>query len=568
MKKNSLLFLLAFLLSINLKLNAQVIFWAETFNNNCTAGCDATSYNGPNGTWTQSIFGGEGSDPNLWYISCAENGHTNGICGTGCQPPGPTATEATLHIGSNPNSLGDIGAAYDAGGLCGILTCPATNRRIESPVINCTGYNSITLSFDYIERGAGNDDDASLYYYNGTSWSLLVNTPKTNNSGCFGQGRWTAYSIPLPASADNNPNVKIGLLWVNNDDGVGTDPSFAIDNITLSVNVAQPPDAEFSTANTSFCDSTCIDFTDASTNSPTAWKWIFEGGIPDTVYTQTATGICYNIPGTYDVTLIATNGAGSDTIIKADYITVNACHLPVVAFTASDTNLCEKSCIDFFDQSINSPTQWNWYFPGGLPDTSTAQNPAGICYNTYGTYSVTLVATNIQGSDSVTYTSYITINQNPPQPVITINAGVLVSTPAVGYQWYFNNVLMPGETNQVLFNPLPGDYYVIITDSNGCNSASNLVTVTGYAEVLNNEWLSFYPSPVNDLMFINFHQAINNDVLITIYNSAGLSIKQFDIKHSTLSTSIQLKTDDLTAGIYFVDISFGKERFISKFVKH
>jgi PKD repeat protein len=35
-------------------------------------------------------------------------------------------------------------------------------------------------------------------------------------------------------SADNNPNVKIGFNWTNNDDGIGTDPSFAVDNITLT----------------------------------------------------------------------------------------------------------------------------------------------------------------------------------------------------------------------------------------------------------------------------------------------------------------------------------------------
>jgi len=38
----------------------------------------------------------------------------------------------------------------------------------------------------------------------------------------------------LPASANNNPNVKIGFRWINNDDGDATDPSFAVDDIVLS----------------------------------------------------------------------------------------------------------------------------------------------------------------------------------------------------------------------------------------------------------------------------------------------------------------------------------------------
>ncbi|MFT5184013.1 MAG: hypothetical protein ACI84C_001141 [Flavobacteriales bacterium] len=44
---------------------------------------------------------------------------------------------------------------------------------------------------------------------------------------------WTEYSIALPASANENANIKLGFRWVNNDDGVGTDPSFAVDDITV-----------------------------------------------------------------------------------------------------------------------------------------------------------------------------------------------------------------------------------------------------------------------------------------------------------------------------------------------
>jgi hypothetical protein len=57
--------------------------------------------------------------------------------------------------------------------------------------------------------------------------------PKTATCG-GGQGLWTAFSMTLPASADNNPNVRIGFRWVNNADGTGTDPSFAVDDIALA----------------------------------------------------------------------------------------------------------------------------------------------------------------------------------------------------------------------------------------------------------------------------------------------------------------------------------------------
>ncbi|MGL4596667.1 MAG: T9SS type A sorting domain-containing protein [Bacteroidia bacterium] len=207
--------------------------WTENFNNGCSASCLGTSYVGGNGAWTQTILGAEGADPNLWYVSCAENGHTNGVCGTGCVAASATATLATMHVGSNPNSLGDLGAAYDAGGLCGIFTCPQTNRRIESPSINLTGYTNVVVSFNYIENGATTIDNATLWYFDGATWSQLDDMPKSTL--CSGQGTWASRTIALPSSANNNPNIKVGFLWVNNDDGAGTDPSFAVDDVTIGI---------------------------------------------------------------------------------------------------------------------------------------------------------------------------------------------------------------------------------------------------------------------------------------------------------------------------------------------
>ncbi|WP_163411581.1 T9SS type A sorting domain-containing protein [Flavobacterium ajazii] len=124
------------------------------------------------------------------------------------------------------------GATYDAGGLCGLLFCPQTDKRAESPSFSTIGFNSIAVSFNYIENGDGLNDNATFWYYDGTSWAQIEDMPKTSVCG-GGQGMWVTRTISLPASANNNPNIKIAFRWVNNDDGVGTDPSFAVDNIVV-----------------------------------------------------------------------------------------------------------------------------------------------------------------------------------------------------------------------------------------------------------------------------------------------------------------------------------------------
>lgn len=207
------------------------VFWTEPFSNGCNSGCDASFYVGLNGAWTVANTGSNGATANKWYVSGAECGNAAGICGSACG-----STDPSLHLGSVAGSTGsmfcpggDCGAAYDASTANEI-----TNKRAESPLINCTGKSTITLTFNYIEKGQNTLDDASVWYFNGTVWALLSNPLKSVNTGCSGQGKWTAYSIGLPLSANNNANVKLGFNWTNNGDGVGSDPSFAVDDINLS----------------------------------------------------------------------------------------------------------------------------------------------------------------------------------------------------------------------------------------------------------------------------------------------------------------------------------------------
>lgn len=214
--------------------NAQV-FWTEGFDGlPCVAGsgCDPSIVN-----WNVASLGGEGANANKWYISDQEGGVTPPGCGIGGN------NNQTLHVGNISTSAaaflfcpnGDCGAAYDDSGA-GELT----NKRAESPVIDCSGQSNITVDFNYIENGEGNGDNATFLYFDGTSWTTLDNIAKSTG-GCAPQGQWTsATTISLPASADNNPNVQIGFLWINNGNGAASDPSFAVDDIVLTSNPTLP----------------------------------------------------------------------------------------------------------------------------------------------------------------------------------------------------------------------------------------------------------------------------------------------------------------------------------------
>ncbi|MDI1307692.1 MAG: T9SS type A sorting domain-containing protein [bacterium] len=178
--------------------------------------------------WTLNVLTGKNDAiPNAWEVNDSEGGVTPSGCGISYNG------NSTLHVTCTSYLCGSFitGAVYNAQ--------QNTSRRAESPVFSTVGLTNISLKFNFISNGDGLNDNASLLYYDGNGWQTLVSSLKSNVCAS-GAGQWTEYIAKLPISAENNPNVKIGFNWINNNDNVGNDPSFAVDNIivyssTLSV---------------------------------------------------------------------------------------------------------------------------------------------------------------------------------------------------------------------------------------------------------------------------------------------------------------------------------------------
>ncbi|PCJ24244.1 MAG: hypothetical protein COA97_10140 [Flavobacteriales bacterium] len=578
MKLRSLLLVIA--LYIASVLNAQV-FWTEDFQNGCVSDCLASSYVGGNGAWTVTNTGVNGADPNPWYVSGAECGNAASTCGSVCG-----ATDPSLHVGTNASVVGDQGAAYLAGGL-GIWFIQ-TDMRVESPTINCTGQTGITLSFNYIEDivgQAGYDpgDDATLWYFDGATWTLL--DPLTiTPSGCNPQGTWTAFSIAMPVSANNNPNVKVGFRWINNDDNIGTDPSFAVDDITLSVPAGPGPTAIFSASDSTICVGDCISFTDLSTGGVIAWGWQFNGTDSIAVLTQDPINICYDTAGTFDVTLVVFDGVLLDTLTMSNFITVNPlptvtanaspsttvcsgdmvtltgggataytwtggvvdgvpfaatstttyvvtgtdgngctdtssititvnnCSVPTASFIPDSLTICVGGDILFTDNSTGTGiTTWVWDFDftglgGVVPPTANTQGPHNVTYNTVGTYSVNLSVTDANGTDDttiiITVVTCTSLNAGFTTSSNNICAGDSVvftdattgGTPTI-WSWNFDLTTQGGVTpstavNQgphTVFYNNPGTYTVelLVFDGSIFDTITSTITVTDCSPTAN-----------------------------------------------------------------------------------
>lgn len=494
MNKHFTGFLLLLLSTLHFNASAQV-FWTEAFDAvPCASSC-ALPYTGVNGTWTNFVTGVPGLAPNVFYVSCAENGMAANTCGDVC------AGDNSLHVGAATLMGGDMGAAYFSGlGSGGIAT---TSIRAESPVINCSAHTGITLSFNYIEGGAGVVDNAQVWYFDGTTWSMLSDMAKTqccNGLGsvvpCTGieQGYWQAFSIALPASANNNANVRIGFSWVNNDDGVGTDPSFAVDDITLSsASTPTAPVAGFTFAPVSPCVGDVVTFTNTSTGTGLTYSWTFAGGTPATSTAANPT-VTFATPGPHSVTLTVTD-ASSATDTETQTVTVVSCGSAPVANFSFPTPVCAGTPVVFTNTSTGGPfTSALWTFVGGTPGSSSALgSTAPITFATTGPHNVTLIISNASGSDTVTQTVNVVSCTSTPVAGFTLPPGpycqgqcipftnTTSGTPPMTYAWITTGGTPSTSTaaNPTICYNTPGTYTIILVANNasGTDSVSQTITI-------------------------------------------------------------------------------------------
>lgn len=155
-----------------------------------------------------------------------------------------------------------------------------------------------------------------------------------------------------------------------------------------------------------------------------------------------------------------------------DY-TVPAVAPPTADFISNESQVCLGTTIDFTDASTNNPTSWSWDFGDG--SSSTNQNPSHT-YAASGTYTVTLTSYNSGGSDQVTQTNLITIDDEVNLSVsndISICDGQNTTISASGgssYTW--DNGLGLGSSHVV--SPNAETTYSVVATNGSCEETGSI----------------------------------------------------------------------------------------------
>ncbi len=171
------------------------------------------------------------------------------------------------------------------------------------------------------------------------------------------------------------------------------------------------PETDFVADNIVVPTGDTVNFTDLTLGIPTNWKWSFNGANPSSDTVQNPSGIVYPTDGNYDVKLIASNMLGSDTALKTTYINVSSTILPEIHFSADKDFVCTGDIVSFVDSTLFMPHQWHWQFnPSTVTFTDgttvSSENPH-VLFDTPGIYSVTLTASNLNGSSTLTKSAMV-----------------------------------------------------------------------------------------------------------------------------------------------------------------
>ena len=219
-----------------------------------------------------------------------------------------------------------------------------------------------------------------------------------------------------------------------------------------------------------------VDFQSNSDQPGTNFFWDFGN---DIVTNQTNPSHTYEFDGTYLVTMIASTPCGRDTVTQE----IEIRGVPVASFSADPTSGCAPHTIQLTNMTTALGSSYQWILNGADQDTSTQENPS-VTYSTPGVYSITLIATNDIGTDTITMSDVIEVFANPDATFsVDTTAGstiVTIQDLSKGNDstaWFINGIqTMPDNPFTVDLGTL-GTHEITMVAINGCGVDSNTMVI-------------------------------------------------------------------------------------------
>ncbi|MBS1910504.1 MAG: SBBP repeat-containing protein [Bacteroidetes bacterium] len=192
------------------------------------------------------------------------------------------------------------------------------------------------------------------------------------------------------------------------------------------------------------------------------------------------------VPGQYAVT-VADAGGCSGTSASVDVVAKIA-PMPAVE-PPGPIELCDGDSVE-----LNAGAGYAGYL------WSSGQRTQKIVVKSGGAYSVTV--TSVEGCQGTSSIVPVRIHARPARPAVTLNGGILASTPASTYQWSLNGASIAGATAPQYVPAASGLYRVTIGDANGCTATSDPFPYSIRSRLV---WLDTVSARVGDRISMAMH---------------------------------------------------------------
>jgi carboxyl-terminal processing protease len=315
-----------------------------------------------------------------------------------------------------------------------------------------------------------------------------------------------------------------------------------VEDYTLNITIPPPPPpvANFTGSPTQISVEESVQFIDLSSDNPTTWQWTFEGGNPATSTEQNPL-VTYGSVGNYDVTLMVSNGAGSDTLYVPEYITVTQ------TGGCPDNYEPNESIAAAASITINTDIT-------ALIGTSSDLD--------FFKFTTTAVAKNI----------HITLTSLPAN----FNLNLYKSDGSL-----LGSSSNPGtEDESVIYNTKKtGTYYVQVYGSGGAFDPADCYTLhvatssTGYKSaeaeiklIQDNNGLTLYPNPARDVLNLDYNSKAAGTVNCTLISISGQVILEQEFSAGEGQNHHTLNLEGVANGLYMIKLTRDGESTLSKFM--
>ncbi len=376
----------------------------------------------------------------------------------------------------------------------------------------------------------------------GFEWNFPGGTPATDTTA-------------NPVVVYETPGVFSAALIVNN--ASGSDTIELPDLITVGAG----PQAGFDFST----DQATVSFTNTAVNAD-AFLWWFGNGSTSTDVNPVHD---YGMAGVFEVTLIAENVCGTDTLQQTIEIEGQ---VPEAMISFGNTaGACVPLTLELLaSSSEGAPADsWQWLLPGGDPETATGETVA-VTYDEAGTYSITLIGVNAFGADTLTLTDTIQLDEVPVAgfDYETQEGDVAFTNTSTGTNLFFlwdfgdGNTSTDADPNHSYAET--GQYDVTLTVGNSCDTLTVsqvlniMVSSTGdWADL---EAFEVFPNPNRGLFTVEITAMPAEELEFRLFNLIGQQLQSYESDFKSGHWQQNINATNLPSGIYLLELRIGQKR--------